>query len=215
LTSLGEPETGSPHWSPDGQYIVFDSRHGGNADIYIIKATGGQPRRLTKDSSEDVTPFWSPDGQSIYFSSKRSGDWQVWKMPAEGGDAVQMTHQVGFGPIPSPDGEFIYYAKGPDMNVSLWRISAEGSREEAVPGFDRQTWWSFAVTDGGIYFVNMPSGQHRSLEFFDLKTSQYRTIVTIEKPLASGMGVSPDGRCVYYSLFDRNDSDIMMAQNFR
>jgi Tol biopolymer transport system component len=50
LTSLGEPETGSPHWSPDGQYIVCDSRHGGNADIYIIKATGGQPRRLTTDS---------------------------------------------------------------------------------------------------------------------------------------------------------------------
>jgi dipeptidyl aminopeptidase/acylaminoacyl peptidase len=215
LTSLGEPETGSPHWSPDGQYIVFDSRHNGNTDIYVIKSTGGQPRRLTTDKSEDNTPFWSPDGKWIYFSSKRSGDWQVWKMPPEGGEAIQVTHQVGFGPVPSPDGKFIYYAKSQDMNVGLWRIAADGSNEEPVPGFDRKTWWCFAVTDSGIYFENNPSTQHPTLEFFDFKTKQYKTIITIDKPLASGVCTSPEGRWVFYAVFDRDDSDIMMAENFR
>jgi len=215
LTNLGEPETGSPHWSPDGNYIVFDSRHGGNADIFVIKASGGQPRRLTTESSEDNTPFWSPDGRWIYFSSKRTGDWQVWKVSPEGDGAVQVTRQVGFGPVPSPDGKFIYFAKGPDMNVGLWRIAADGSNEERVPGFDRNTWWCFAVTDSGIFFEDTSSTQNPTVVFFDFKTRQYKTIVTLQKSLAASMGVSPDGRSVFYSVFDRDDSDIMMAENFR
>jgi Tol biopolymer transport system component/DNA-binding winged helix-turn-helix (wHTH) protein len=215
LTSLGEPETGSPHWSPDGNYITFDSRHGGNADIFVIKAFGGQPRRLTTESSEDNVPFWSPDGRWIYFSSKRSGDWQVWKVAPEGGEAVQVTHQVGFGPVPSPDGKYIYFAKGPDMNIDLWRIAADGSNEEPVPGFDRKTWWCFAVTDSGIFFEDTPSTQNPTVVFFDFKTRQYKTIVTLQKTVAASMGVSPDGRSVFYSVFDRDDSDIMMAENFR
>jgi len=97
----------------------------------------------------------------------------------------------------------------------LWRIAADGSREEAVPGFDRQTWWCFAVTDGGVYFVDTPTEQHPAVELFDFKTRQYKTIVTMKGRVASGMGVSPDGHWILYSQFDRDDSDIMMAENFQ
>lgn len=215
LTHLGEPETGSPRWSPDGQFIAFDSRHNGNSDIFIVKASGGEVRRLTTDNAEDAVPFWSPDGRSVYFSSKRSGDWQIWRVPSEGGEAVQITHQDGVGPAPSPDGKFVYYAKSQDMNVDVWRVGADGANEGPVPGFNKKTWLWIAVTENGIYFEEDPRGQHPSLEFFDLKTRQYKTILTIEKSFAFGLDVSPDGRSIIYSVFDRNDCDIMMAENFR
>jgi Tol biopolymer transport system component len=46
LTHYGV-ESGSPRWSPDGTEIAFDVTDQGNADIYVISSTGGQPRRLT------------------------------------------------------------------------------------------------------------------------------------------------------------------------
>src|SRR5215813_10979450 len=71
----------------------------GNADIYVVSAEGGQPRRLTTDPAEDIVPSWSRDGRRIYFTSNRSGRLQIWKMPAGEGDAAQMTRQGGFEPM--------------------------------------------------------------------------------------------------------------------
>src|SRR5262249_34473225 len=66
LLDCGPSISGTPRWSPDGHWIVFDSRSDsastqGNPDIYLISADGGKPRRLTTDPAEDVAPSWSRD----------------------------------------------------------------------------------------------------------------------------------------------------------
>ena len=33
--------------SPDGRWIAFTGTYDGNADVYVVAAAGGQPRRLT------------------------------------------------------------------------------------------------------------------------------------------------------------------------
>ncbi len=75
-----------PSISPDGSMLVFTSDHGGNADIWIMSARGGDPVQLTDYQGDeenpgfDVEPSWSPDGESIAFSSTRGDMWAVWKM---------------------------------------------------------------------------------------------------------------------------------------
>lgn len=50
-----------PGWSPDGQWIVFESwRDAANHDIYYMTANGGLPTRLTTDSANDFHPAWRP-----------------------------------------------------------------------------------------------------------------------------------------------------------
>ena len=44
LTSFGGALTGTPRWSPDGKQIAFDSRAGGEANVYVIDANRGVPR---------------------------------------------------------------------------------------------------------------------------------------------------------------------------
>src|SRR6185436_17105602 len=40
-----------PRFSPDGQWIAFTSSRGGNPDVYVMPAAGGEPKRLTWHSA--------------------------------------------------------------------------------------------------------------------------------------------------------------------
>jgi len=46
LTS-GVGTVSRPFFSPDGNEIAFTGDYNGNADVYVIPAQGGEPRRLT------------------------------------------------------------------------------------------------------------------------------------------------------------------------
>lgn len=51
----------SASYSPDGQYIVFNSlRNNIPADLYIMRADGHSTRQLTNDSEPDWQPQWGP-----------------------------------------------------------------------------------------------------------------------------------------------------------
>jgi len=49
------------HYSPDGFWLVFESRgEDGNKDIYYMTLSGAQRTRLTKDPGADFDPAWRP-----------------------------------------------------------------------------------------------------------------------------------------------------------
>ena len=136
---------------------MFDCRPEGNADIYVVSAEGGQPRRLTTDPAEDIVPSWSRDGRWIYFTSNRnadggSGRLQIWKMPADGGEAVQMTRQGGFEPMESPDGQWLYFTQ--DRGSSSIRRMPTGGAEAPLFDFHQKNYsrvWT--VAGEGVYFA--------------------------------------------------------------
>ena len=215
LTFFGGAHTGTPRWSPDSRSIAFDSRPEGQTDIYVISAEGGKPRRVTMETSEDVAPGWSRDGRWIYFGSKRSGDWQIWKVPAEGGEAVQVTKKGGFAALESPDGKFIYYAKNRDVPGPLLRMPVDGGEESPVPEFSKAVFWGqWAVGEQGICFVNTES--RSAIEFFSFTTGQVTEVAALEKKVLGGpsLSVSSDGRWILFVQIDRNDSDLMLLENF-
>ena len=59
-----------PEYTPDGQYIYFNSvRGGGTMQIWRMKADGTQPEQVTTDDLNNWFPHISPDGQWIAFIS--------------------------------------------------------------------------------------------------------------------------------------------------
>ena len=51
----------APSYSPDGQYIVYNSlRNNNQADLYIMRADGHSTRQLTNDPEPDWQPKWGP-----------------------------------------------------------------------------------------------------------------------------------------------------------
>ena len=86
LTSFGIRLTGSPRWSPDGKRIAFDSRVGGEANIYMVEPHGGAPKKLNIDVRGNSVPTWSHDGTWIYFLNAEDAQHpSLWRVPSEGG----------------------------------------------------------------------------------------------------------------------------------
>jgi Tol biopolymer transport system component len=106
LTSVpGSITNGSPRWSPDSRFIVFDSYVKSVANVFVVSAEGGSPRRVTDEAGDGFLPSWSKDGHWIYFCSNHSGNYQIWKMRVEGGKAIRVTQNGGFEPIESVEGK--------------------------------------------------------------------------------------------------------------
>jgi WD40 repeat protein len=234
LTSLGYAHTGSPTWSPDGSHIAFDSRPKGDPDIFVIRADGGAPRRITSNRSEDVTPNWSHDGKWIYFASDRTGEFQIWKTTVAGesaAGAIQVTHGGGFAPMESRDGKQLYFAKGLGK-PGLWRLALDDSatgEEPVVESLQHWGWWTLA--DQGIYFltaqalgssgiffdVNPPPKEKVALNFLNLATGIRSRVAMLDRPVSTCnrvLTVAPKGDDLIYEQLDREDADIMMVENF-
>ncbi|MCS7273181.1 MAG: hypothetical protein NZ550_03425 [Fimbriimonadales bacterium] len=48
-----------PHWSPDGQYLVFAKGKPGNRQIYTVRYDGAELTQRTQ-AGDHITPRWSP-----------------------------------------------------------------------------------------------------------------------------------------------------------
>lgn len=112
LTSVGNES--SPKLSPDGKWIAFSGDYGGNTDVYVIPATGGEPKRLTWHASADNVQGWTPDGKSVVFASGRAASAptatvRFWTVPMAGGFESPMPMPRAYQGKISPDGKRIAY----------------------------------------------------------------------------------------------------------
>jgi tricorn protease len=101
-----------PSFSPDGKWIAFSANYDGNRDVYVMPATGGEPKRLTWHPGQDVAMGWSPDGKKVLFISDREAFADItrfYTVPAEGGVAEVLPMWRGFEGAYSPDGEKVAY----------------------------------------------------------------------------------------------------------
>ncbi len=100
ITSHPTYDLAQPHYSPDGQWIVFEAARESpkvESTLYVMPALGGVWVRVTDGRYWDDKPRWSPDGKTIYFVSSRSGVFNVWGIRFDSingqpvGEAFQVT----------------------------------------------------------------------------------------------------------------------------
>ena len=110
---------GSSSLSPNGELLLYTitdysmEENRSLTTIYTQSLVDKSIKRLTDNTSNNVSPQWSADGEKIYFLSNRSGSMQVWSMNPEGGEATQLTalegDVEGFGV--SPDGAQLWFVQ--------------------------------------------------------------------------------------------------------
>jgi TolB protein len=71
-------QNGYPNWSPNGQYIIYNSKQYWEKDLFIKDYNNNEIFRITMDPGKDEHATWSPNGNSIAFASDRSGNKDIW-----------------------------------------------------------------------------------------------------------------------------------------
>jgi tricorn protease len=179
----------SPHFSPDGSMLAYTGDYEGNLDLYVVPATGGEPRRLTFHPGPDLARGWTPDGKSVLFASNRNAyadSGQLFKVALEGGFPAALPLSMAEDGAYSPDGSHIAYSPffqwEPEwqhyrggQTTPIWIADLADSSIVKVPrenSNDRNPLW---VGDK-VYFLSDRNGPFTLFEY-DTKTQQVKQLV--------------------------------------
>jgi Tol biopolymer transport system component len=89
-------EDADPHFSPDGNTIVYLAKAGGHGlhDLFAVPVTGGDPVRLTRTPRlDESSPVFSPDGTTIAFARSRGPNdpTEIYTLSVDGSHLTRVT----------------------------------------------------------------------------------------------------------------------------
>jgi tricorn protease len=111
-------------FSPDGKWIAFTGQYEGDEQVYVIPATGGEPRQLTfypargplkpRHGSDNQVMGWTPDSKGVLFRSMREADdvlchGALYTVALDGGMPKRLPMPESGAGCYSPDGRQMLY----------------------------------------------------------------------------------------------------------
>lgn len=200
-----------PLFSPDGSMVAFSGTYDKNTDVYVVPATGGQPRRLTFHPEPDVVAGWTLDGKSILFASHRysfSDPFQLFTVPVAGGFPTRLPLPAGLAGSYSPDGSRIAYVpnfqwepfwkdyKG-GQHTEVWVARLSDSATERIPSPDSNASDPMWVGHT-IYFLSDRDGP-TTLYAYDTASRQVKRVIDNTGFDITSASAGPGG--IVYSQF--------------
>ena len=165
-------------WSPDGQLLLYSTRHPKTGlDLWAAPTTGDrQPVPVIQTRFDETAGQFSPDGRWVAYQSNESRPVQIYIQPFPGsGSPQQVTTAGGTQPRWRPDGKELFYvgldgrlmavaiAVGADRQlepgtpVALFRAQlASGAGINSSGGGTRA---QYAVASDGRFLINRTVGE--------------------------------------------------------
>jgi Tol biopolymer transport system component/DNA-binding winged helix-turn-helix (wHTH) protein len=166
-------------YSPDGEFITFQSARSGHPQIWTCAADGTRCVQITNMTGPETgTPRWSPDGKWLAFDSSESGNFNIYIAEASGGTPRRLTDHPAEDAIPSfsHDGKQVYFMSGRSGAENIWRVPVSGGEPQQI------------TDKGGVQAFESPDGK-------SLYYTPSRTVTTLWRKDITGMG-APDVRVV-------------------
>jgi len=159
LTQGDAFSVGSFAWSPDGTRIAFSAQRdpdlisSDTADIYVVAASGGAPKKIVSTPGPDTNPKWSPDGKRVAYQTAAGANYfyymngRIAVVPAEGGTSEILT--AAFDEDPSlidwgPDG--IYFEAEQKTYAHVFRVNPETRAVQRLDAPDHEVASGFSFT---------------------------------------------------------------------
>lgn len=164
---------GAPAISPDGKQAVypvtrFDAENDkGDADLFLVATTGGEPQRLTSMKGNESEPAWSPDGRWIAFVAKRGDDTQsqLYVIGTSGGEAIRVSDVPTGVSAPKwfPDSRRIAFITEVWPEVTDWAQTKEKLKAREDSKMTAMTWdrppvthWDHFIEDRIPHLYSIP-----------------------------------------------------------
>lgn len=134
LTDRASFET-KPAYSPDGDWIAFESNADGGWHLYLIRSDGGDWRQVTTGLASEGSPLWHPTGKILVFHRHEPAlrKFYLRKIGLDGRDDTPLTGTdvSGFRPALSHDGALIAFDRPVDVGGrwthQVFAMRADGS----------------------------------------------------------------------------------------
>ena len=204
LTSDNLSLHGSPAWTADGREVVFSSPRGGLPSLWMIRASGGQPRRLNGIGEYAGSPSISRQGNRLaYVYIKR--DTNIWRVAgpnstAKDNEPVKLVGSTRdeVSPQFSPDGKRIVFVSDRSGSKEVWVSASNGENAIQLTNFGGSHTGTPRWSPDGrqIAFDSRPEGRS-TIYVISAEGSKPRGISagTSEDVMPSW---SRDGRFVYF-----------------
>ena len=202
------------HFSPDCSQIAFTGQYSGDDQVFVMAASGGEPRQLTWYPSPGPLPQrwgidsqvygWSADGSAVIFRSIRESvgisNPKLFRVAVSGGLPAALPMPTAGSGEYSPDGrQIVYspkfrdyrtwnrYAGGWAQDLYIYDVASRTAKNiTADPHTDRDPMWIGA----DIYFLS-DRGEHLNLYRYDTgngTTNQLTDYKGMDARWASGDG---------------------------
>jgi Tol biopolymer transport system component len=165
-------------WSPDGQWVAFVSNRGGQQDLWVVAAAGGNATRLTNDHAVEYNPQWSRDGRAVAFGVANARS-SVMILPIDGSPSRMLVNWDGTGVgqiLPAPDGSTVLFTGDRGGNGDIVVVPVAGGEPVILaggPSVEQTAAWSpdgsqvaFASNRAGtpdLWVVSATGGEPRRL----------------------------------------------------
>jgi Tol biopolymer transport system component len=127
---------GNPHWSPDGEQIVFSSNWKSGHQIYVVDVATGDTKRLSPAGG--CEPRFSPDGAKVVYVRRRpQGDKSLSRLVEHHLETGQEKVLVdwpalNYDPVYSPDGSELAFASTITGTWEIFRQRLEDGKAHQV-----------------------------------------------------------------------------------
>jgi len=129
-----------PHYSNDGDNIIFSNNINGYTKLYTMDTDGKNIVEITEGGEwQDWDGTYSPDGKNIVFVSDRSGNDDIWVMPVNNPSAaINLTNNpaIDISPEWSPDGSMIVFAsdrnKTGGSSFDIFTMDSDGGHQKNI-----------------------------------------------------------------------------------
>lgn len=223
----------NPVWSPDASRIFFLSDRTGQEALWSLALENGQPGKieLVKADLNGAERLWMTRGGTLYYpipgtsspniyTAELGSDGKISKAPAL---AVESFVNSNNGPSLSPNGQYLAYGsfRTPGSGRMTLVIQTRKTGEERV--LNAKVPLGMAFGQGPMWFPDgrsvlvlsrIPPGPGPNFYRIDVETGNAELVHRAGAAI-QGYKLSPDGRSVFYTLVDAQNSEKVSTRLVR
>jgi dipeptidyl aminopeptidase/acylaminoacyl peptidase len=206
----------APHWSPKGDWILFETGRRGHGDIVAVTPDGLRESILTTGSADSIDGAWSPDGTGIAYVERApeyfSGKLQLIHFNGESGCATVpvtlYTAPVDRGggwalrqPAWSPDGATLALVLQESGWDNVYLLSAKGGKPRPVTRGEEEDHEPVFSPDGKSLAIvsNRETPEASRIWIVNLNGSGARALTHFDTPgIESSPEWAPNGASVFF-----------------